>query len=908
MKVALWWAALLLAVTACAQSQPTTLRGAAAAIPLLVGAAADGSDASPDPLATDPTYGATLGAQYNMLEAENAMKWGALHPNPPGSPNEYNFSAGDELVAFAQANAMSVRGHNLCWYAYNPSWLTSGGYTSAQLYTILQNHINTVVTHYKGQVFAWDVVNEAFNDGDSGTLRDSIWYDQPGIGLTGTGYIEQALRWAHAADPNALLFYNDYSIEDQDCSGGVSSGPGAKFPAVYAMLADFVARGVPINGLGFQMHIDTSGCPTSAVLANHFQQITALGLAVHITEMDVKIPDTSAASLQAQATTYQRILNVCLQNPGCTAFQTWGFTDKHTWLPTYFPLPFDANYQPKPAFTALLNTLIAAPPPPPSLCTYSLNPAAVHVSDAGGAVPIAITTWPACSWSVSSLPDWISAASGKGPGTATLTVAANPGAARQATITVAGTPVAVTQDSTCNYALNPAAAAFPLAGGSVTVNITATNGCSWSASSNLDWATFTGTTSGAGNGSVTLQAAPDTGALRSGIVTIAGLAFPVSEGSLQFVPVPPCRVADTRNAAGPFGGPALSAGQTRSFAIPQSACNIPSTAQAYSLNVTVVPTGPLSYLTLWPTGQDQPFVSTLNSSEGLVVANAAIVRAGAGGAVSVFVTDPTNVILDIDGYFDSPSAASYSFYPLSPCRIADTRGAAGPFGGPTMTAGESRDFAILSSPCSIPNLPSAYSLNVTVVPAGSLGYLTTWPAGQAQPFVSTLNSETGKIVANAALVPAGTNESISVYVTNPTDVILDGNGYFAAPGSTGALTFYPVTPCRVADTRNAAGQFGGPELGAGETRSFTIPASACDIPSTAAAYSLNVTVVPSGVLYYLTAWPAGLSQPLVSTLNSFDGSIVANAAIVPAGTNGAISIYVTNPTHLVLDINGYFAP
>ena len=378
---------------------------------------------------------------------------------------------------------------------------------------------------------------------------------------------------------------------------------------------------------------------------------------------------------------------------------------------------------------------------------------------------------------------------------------------------------------------------------------------------------------------------------------------------LLFVPVTPCRVADTRNSAGPFGGPTMTAGSTRSFAIPQSACSIPSTALEYSLNVTVVPAGPLGYLSLWPTGQTQPYVSTLNSPGGIVLANAALVPAGSGGAVSVYVSDETDVILDIDGYFaTSTGTTSYSFYPAPPCRIADTRNATGQFGWPSMTAGQTRDFPIPLGPCSFPPAAQAYSLNVTVAPPGPLGYLTTWPTGQAQPNVSTLNSGTGKIVANAALVPGGTNESISVYVTDPTDVILDGNGYFAAPGSTGALTFYPVTPCRVADTRNAAGPFGGPELAGGSTRSFTIPASACSVPSTAAAYSLNVTVVPDGVLYYLTAWPAGSSQPLVSTLNSFDGSVVANAAIVPAGTNGAVSIYVTNPTQVILDINGYFAP
>ncbi len=378
---------------------------------------------------------------------------------------------------------------------------------------------------------------------------------------------------------------------------------------------------------------------------------------------------------------------------------------------------------------------------------------------------------------------------------------------------------------------------------------------------------------------------------------------------LQFIPVVPCRVADTRGAVGPFGGPAMTAGSWRSFGVPQSGCGIPATAQAYSLNVTVVPAGPLVYLTLWPRGQVQPLVSTLNSWGGIVVANAAIVPAGLGGAVSVYVTDQTDVILDINGYFDSPSAViSYAFYPATPCRIADTRGPTGQFGGPSMYGGQTRDFPIPLSSCGLPATARAYSLNVTVVPAGYLGYLTTWPTGQAPPVASTLNSWTGKVVANAAIVPAGTNESISVYVSNATDVILDGNGYFAAPGSPGALNFYPVTPCRVADTRNPAGPFGGPEMAAATARSFAIPASACNIPSTAAAYSLNLTVVPDARLSYLSAWATGSSQPNVSTLNSWDGSVVANAAIVPAGTSGAISVYVTDPTHVILDINGYFAP
>jgi len=262
------------------------------------------------------------------------------------------------------------------------------------------------------------------------------------------------------------------------------------------------------------------------------------------------------------------------------------------------------------------------------------------------------------------------------------------------------------------------------------------------------------------------------------------------------------------------------------------------------------------------------------------------------------------VILDINGFFDA--TAGSSFYPDTPCRVADTRNPVGPFGGPAMSPGQTRDFAVPAGSCAIPANATAYAMNVTVVPAGPLGWLTAFPSGQSRPLVSTLNSPKGKVLANAAVVPAGSGGAISAYVTDQTNVLLDINGHFGAPGGSGELQFHPVTPCRVADTRNAVGAFGGPILGSGSTRSFAVPQSACGIPATAKAYSVNVTVVPSGPLGWLTAWPTGSAQPLVSTLNSYDGSIVANAAIIPAGTNGAISFFVTNDTHLVLDINGYF--
>ena len=484
------------------------------------------------------------------------------------------------------------------------------------------------------------------------------------------------------------------------------------------------------------------------------------------------------------------------------------------------------------------------------------------------------------------------------------------GDATQASSTSAALAQAINPQG-CTFALGDAGAVLPASAGGGGIAVTAGAGCFWGASSPDVWVTFTGPASGAGNGVLNFTVDANNGRDRSTTLTVAGLPFTIDQlgpaaGGLRFVPVAPCRVADTRGPIGAFGGPAMAAGSSRVFAILGSGCGIPWTAQAFSLNVTVVPNGPLSYLTLWPAGVSRPLVSTLNSFGGIVVANAAIVPGDSAGRVSVFVTNATDVILDINGYFESSN--SYAFYPASPCRVADTRGLAGPFGGPSLSGGQSRDFAISSSGCGIPSTASAYSLNATVVPAGYLGYLSAWPAGQPQPNVSTLNSWTGKVVANAAIVPAGTNQAISVYASNPTDVILDINGYFGPPGGTGALQFYPVTPCRIADTRNPNGPFGGPEMGAATSRSFPVPSSACGIPASAAAYSLNVTVVPDGPLSYLTTWPAGSAQPLVSTLNSWDGSVVANAAIVPAGTGGAIGVYVTNPTHVILDINGYFAP
>jgi hypothetical protein len=458
----------------------------------------------------------------------------------------------------------------------------------------------------------------------------------------------------------------------------------------------------------------------------------------------------------------------------------------------------------------------------------------------------------------------------------------------------------------CTYSLEPGALTIAAGGGSGSFSVQAPSPCPWFAFSNNSWLTIGGGASGSGNGAVSYHVAANLGSTpRSGTVTVAGQPYTVTQqgfgvsAGLRFVPVTPCRVADTRNVTGPFGGPNLSMGGTRDFMIPNSACGIPVTALAYSLNVAVVPAGPLGYLTVWPTGQPRPQVSTVNSLDGRVKSNAAIVPGGAGGAISVFASNATAVVLDVNGYFvPATESTALAFFPLPPCRVVDTRNAAAPLGGPSLSGGAIRTLPILAAAaCNIPASARAYSLNLTAAPKGPLGYLTAWPGGQSQPLVASLNAPTGTVTANAAIVPAGSDGSIDIFASNPTDLIIDINGYFA-PATSGGLSFYATTPCRALDTRLPTGS---PAV------SGTLAVSgACGVAA-AEAYVFSATAVPSGPLGYLTMWAQGASMPIVATLNALDATVTSNLGIVPA-VIGGVSAFASNPTHLVLDLFGYFAP
>ena len=344
-------AALLVAQGECFAQ---TLRQNADKSGMLIGAAVEPS------LLSEAAYAATLAREFNMIEAENVMKWGAIRPNR----KTFNFGPGDRVVAFGRQHKMKVRGHTLLWSEYNPRWLVKGNFTPAELNAMLREHITRVIAHYRGRVFAWDVVNESFLA--DGSVEPSIWYDSPGIGLKGKGtaYIEQAFRWAREADPDALLFYNDYDTE----------AINPKSDAVYEMVKNFKRRGVPIDGVGIQAHIFNLDLKELSSISANISRLVDLGVQVHITEMDVALPvDASGAvldrsDLSKQAEVYGLVATACFQQPGCTAFMTWGFTDKHTWIPNYTkgkkgaPLLFDKNYAPKPAYAVVLDSLLLRTP------------------------------------------------------------------------------------------------------------------------------------------------------------------------------------------------------------------------------------------------------------------------------------------------------------------------------------------------------------------------------------------------------------------------------------------------------------------------------------------------------------------------------------------------------------------
>jgi len=269
------------------------------------------------------------------------MKWDPIEKTRGAE----DFSGGDAIAAYAAAHGMQLKGHALVWHQAVPSWV--GGLDADTLRVELERHIRSVASHYAGRVLAWDVVNEAIDDNGFG-LRNSVFRQK-----LGDGYIAEAFRVAHEADPHALLFYNDYGGE----------GLGGKSDAIYALVRDLRAQGVPIDGVGLQMHIRAAAPPADGDVAANMRRLAALGLKVNISEMDVRVGDTGTpASLAAQKAVYHALVGVCVAEPACHAVTFWGFTDAHSWIYSQYgpdaPLLFDAQYAAKPAFYGVLDAFM----------------------------------------------------------------------------------------------------------------------------------------------------------------------------------------------------------------------------------------------------------------------------------------------------------------------------------------------------------------------------------------------------------------------------------------------------------------------------------------------------------------------------------------------------------------------
>jgi endo-1,4-beta-xylanase len=306
-----------------------------------------GAAVAVDPLKQESQYRETLAANYDLMTPENALKIKATEPEE----GKFDFRDADEVLRFASAHHQLVRGHTLVWHHSLPSWVTA--LAPGERRSALKHHIRTVVEHcrksFPGVVRYWDVVNEAV--GDDGKLRaDSPW---SAIGLSAESYIAEAFQWAHDADPEAELFYNDYGAEELS----------KKSDAVYELVKRMKQHGVPIHGVGLQMHLRLDSPPDLKAVEKNITRLAALGLKIHFTELDVAIRlPASDADLERQAKLYGDLLNLCLESRVCEAFVTWGFTDRYSWIPKTFSgfgaaLPFDEEYAPKPAFRALADRL-----------------------------------------------------------------------------------------------------------------------------------------------------------------------------------------------------------------------------------------------------------------------------------------------------------------------------------------------------------------------------------------------------------------------------------------------------------------------------------------------------------------------------------------------------------------------
>jgi len=375
------------ALTSPAQADdplPDTLRGAAA----LSGRFA-GLGATAEGLSTE--YPQLAAREFSSITPGNEMKWGSLEP----TRGNYNWGPADSMVAFAQQHGQEIHGHTLVWHYQLPYWVENGDFAPGELLDEMRRHITTTVGRYAGDIARWDVVNEPFNE--DGSLRDTVFLRE-----IGPSYIEEALRTAHAADPDAKLYINDYNVE----------GLGAKSDALYNLARDLLDRGVPLHGVGLQSHLIVGMVP--GTMAQNIQRFVDLGLEVAVTELDVRIPlPADEDELAQQAADYAAVAQACLSVDGCVGVTVWGVSNCCSWIPDVFPgygnaHLWDENYQPTGAYYSLRYALGGAPgspggpgdpggPDDPAVCTVDYRVTASW--DSGSVVQVIVTA-------TVSIPQW----------------------------------------------------------------------------------------------------------------------------------------------------------------------------------------------------------------------------------------------------------------------------------------------------------------------------------------------------------------------------------------------------------------------------------------------------------------------------------------------------------------------
>jgi endo-1,4-beta-xylanase len=326
---------------------PPSLRGYAQARGIRMGAAIDPAGVQ----GSDPQYAGTVAAEFGALTAENAMKFGLIQPQQ----GSFAYSGPDAMVSFAQQQGLAVHGHVLLWHDQQPGWVTGGQWTRATLLAVLKTHVEAVVGRYKGKIETWDVANEVVADSWDQTatpdgLRNSFW-----VQIIGPDVIDSVFAWAARADPAAKLYLNDYAVEHP-------VNDAVKINRLLALAQRLRTAGIPIHGIGLQGHF-TLQAPSRTQFAQVLATFTGAGFDVRVSELDVRIPDGGpAGDLQTQASIYRDIVAACLGATRCTGITTWGFTDRYSWIPYFFPgfgraLPLDNNFLPKPAYTAMLEEL-----------------------------------------------------------------------------------------------------------------------------------------------------------------------------------------------------------------------------------------------------------------------------------------------------------------------------------------------------------------------------------------------------------------------------------------------------------------------------------------------------------------------------------------------------------------------